>query len=119
MRETSAKAVASPPYATVAGAVDGLTERGFVEHFRIEDGYLHGLESGEMVRASDVIIREYYRFEGVSDPDDMAIVYAVETPDGVRGTLTDAFGVYSDPGMSAALGGALLCPAGSQSCRVV
>ncbi|HUG36815.1 MAG TPA: hypothetical protein VML54_07680 [Candidatus Limnocylindrales bacterium] len=96
-------------YGTVAEAVDGLTSRGFVEHFRIADGYLQGLETGETFRASDVIIREYHRFEGVSDPDDMAIVYAVETTDGVRGTLTDAFGVYADPGMSEALDGASLC----------
>jgi hypothetical protein len=28
-------------------------------------------------------------------------VYAIETRDGVRGTLTDAFGVYSDPDVGA------------------
>ena len=43
---------------------------------------------------------EIYRFEGVSDPDDMAIVYAIESRDGTRGTLVDAFGVYSDPAVS-------------------
>ena len=106
----SSRRAGRPVYGTVAEAVDGLTDRGYVEHFRITDRHLEGLETGEMVYASDVIIREYHRFEGVSDPDDMAIVYAVETTDGVRGTLTDAFGVYSDPGMSAALDGARLCP---------
>jgi len=50
-----------------------------------------------------VVIRGYYRFEGVSDPDDMAIVYAIETRSGVRGILVDAFGVYSDPTIGAAL----------------
>jgi hypothetical protein len=33
----------------------------------------------------------------VSDPDDMAILYALEVKGGVRGTLVDAYGVYSDP----------------------
>ncbi|HET8578497.1 MAG TPA: hypothetical protein VFO18_15485, partial [Methylomirabilota bacterium] len=47
--------------------------------------------------------REYYRFEGVSDPDDMAIVYAIEGKGGIRGILADAFGVYSDPATSAVL----------------
>jgi hypothetical protein len=38
-----------------------------------------------------------YRFEGESNPDDSAVVYAIETIDGIKGTLTDAFGIYSDP----------------------
>ena len=33
----------------------------------------------------------------------MAIVYAIETTRGVRGILVDAFGVYSDPTISAVL----------------
>ena len=49
------------------------------------------------------MIRGYYRFEGTSDPDDMAIAYAIETKSGVRGILVDAFGVYSDPRTSAVL----------------
>jgi len=49
------------------------------------------------------MIREYHRFEGVSDPDDMSIVYAIESQSGTRGTLVDAFGVYSNPAVSAFL----------------
>ena len=52
------------------------------------------------MRPKDLVIREYYRFEGVSDPDDMAILYSIESTSGVRGTLADAFGVYSDPATS-------------------
>jgi hypothetical protein len=43
------------------------------------------------------VISEHHRFEGASDPDGMALVYAIESSTGVRGTLADAFGVYSDP----------------------
>lgn len=46
---------------------------------------------------SQVSIAEWHHFEGVSDPDDMAILYAIETRTGVRGTIADAFGVYTDP----------------------
>ena len=41
--------------------------------------------------------------EGISDPDDRAIVYGVETAGGARGTVVDAFGVYADPALSAVL----------------
>ena len=47
---------------------------------------------------------EQYRFEGGSDPDDTSTVYAIEARNGVRGTLTDAFGVYADPRVGAFIG---------------
>ena len=50
-----------------------------------------------------MIIREYQRFEGVSDPDDMAIVYGIESLDGTQGSLVDAFGTYSNATVSAFL----------------
>jgi hypothetical protein len=64
---------------------------------------LRGFESGKAFGSQDVIIREYDRFEGVSDPDDMAILYALESSSGIHGTLVDAFGVYSNPAISAYL----------------
>jgi hypothetical protein len=88
-------------YLTVACAVDDLTRRGFTEDFRVVDGRLRAIRAGETVRPEDLVIREYHRFEGVSDPDDMAIVYGVEARNGLRGTVVDAFGVYSDPDLGA------------------
>ena len=38
----------------------------------------------------------FFRFEGESDPDDNAILYVIETTDGLKGTLIDAYGVYND-----------------------
>jgi hypothetical protein len=87
-------------YATLAAAVEDLTRRGFTEHFEVEGTGLRGTESGRTFRTDELTIRELYRFEGVSDPDDMSIVYAIDARDGTRGTLVDAFGVYSDPAVS-------------------
>jgi len=88
---------------TLTGAIEALTRRGFTEHFLVAAGGLRAVGTGERLRAEDLVIREYHRFEGVSDPDDMAIVYAIESKGGVRGILTDAFGVYSDPETAAVL----------------
>ena len=49
------------------------------------------------------MIRGYRRFEGASDPDDMSIVYAVESNNGWQGTIVDAFGVYSEPAIGTVL----------------
>jgi len=82
---------------TVTGLMTDLERRGYREHFKVENGELRGLEGGQVFPPAEVSIRHHYRFEGVSDPDDMSIVYAIETDNGVRGTLTDAFGTYADP----------------------
>jgi hypothetical protein len=89
--------------ATLDGAVADLARRGFTEHFTVVDTRLHAESSGETFGPLDVIIRDYVRFEGVSDPSDMSIVYAIETRRGTRGILVDAFGVYSNPAISAFL----------------
>lgn len=39
---------------------------------------------------------EVYRFEGMSNPDDNSVIYAIKTDDGNKGTLVDAYGAYAD-----------------------
>ena len=82
---------------TLAGTMDELAGRGFTEHFTLVNGRLGAVDSGKEFRAEEVTVSEYHRFEGVSDPGDMSILYAIETRSGLRGTLADAFGVYADP----------------------
>jgi len=88
---------------TISSAVDQFVAEGFTANFGVVGGRLRAYDSGRTFAAHEVVIREYERFEGVSDPDDMAIVYAIESLDGTRGLLTDAFGVYSSPAVSAFL----------------
>ena len=91
---------ADPPVEprTLSGTLDELHARGFAEHFRVVDrGRVRAIGAGRTFTPSQVSIAEWHRFEGVSDPHDMAILYAIETRSGVRGTVTDAFGVYADP----------------------
>jgi hypothetical protein len=87
---------------TMACAVADLARRGFTADLRAVDGTLRSA-SGEILWPQDLVIREIHRFEGVSDPDDMEVLYAIESAGGVRGTLADAFGVYADPATGAAL----------------
>ena len=88
---------------TLTGTLDDLAQRGFGARFGVVGDALRAVEGGKTFRADELTIRGYYRFEGVSDPDDMSIVYAIESRDGTRGTLVDAFGVYADPAVGAVL----------------
>ena len=55
--------------APLAGAVKELARRGFSEGFRVVDGRLQAIGTVEVLTAEDFLIREYYRVEGISDPD--------------------------------------------------
>ena len=74
-----------------------LERAGYTADFRAEGGELRMTGTRRRYAPEDTLIRDYYRFEGVSDPDDMSVIYAVETRDGTRGMLIDAFGTYADP----------------------
>lgn len=73
-----------------------LESQGFTEQYKIEKGKLLDLGSKKKYRAKDVKAVNFYRFEGNSNPEDMSILYALETTDGSKGTLIDAYGLYSD-----------------------
>jgi hypothetical protein len=90
---------------TLSGILADLERRGFVERFEPAGEWLRAAPSGRAFRADELTIREVHRFEGVSDPDDMSVIYAIESRDGTRGTLVDAFGVYANPEVGAILAG--------------
>ena len=88
---------------TVTDTIEDLARRGYTDHFMVRGRKLMALDAGRPFLPRDVVIREYHRFEGVSDPDDMAIVYALESREGTKGVLTDAYGAYSDAAVGAML----------------
>lgn len=75
-----------------------LNQDGFTQDFKVTDGRLHTLStaSAKSYAPDEVTIVDFYRFEGESDPDDMSILYALEANDGVRGTISSAYGTYGD-----------------------
>ncbi len=75
-------------YQALDRVIEELKECGFVERFDVRGGQL---------RAEDLAIREYQRLEGVSDPDDASIVYALDTRSRAKGLLVDAFGPCVNP----------------------
>ena len=85
---------------TLAETLDHLNRRGFTGHFGVMADGLREFGTGSTFRAAELRICECFRFDGLSDPGDMAIVYAIESRTGVRGTLVDACGVYSNPAIS-------------------
>jgi hypothetical protein len=90
-------------YSSMTEAVRSLKARGFEADFEYVDGAFRVLGSARSFGGHELNIVEHHRFEGISDPDDMSVIYAVEALDGTRGTIVDAFGVYANPELGAAL----------------
>lgn len=76
--------------------LSNLETDGYTDQYKVENGRLHCLNSDRSFLPADVKAANFYRFEGISNPDDMSILYAVETKDGRKGTLIDAYGIYAD-----------------------
>src|SRR5262244_1420380 len=78
---------------TLAETIDHLNRRGFTGHFGVIADGLREFGTGVTFRADELWICDCFWFEGISDPGDMAIVYAIESRTGIRGTLVDGCGV--------------------------
>lgn len=87
-----------PTYMTgMQKCLDKLEEQGYKDQFKVEKKYLQSLtDAKKKYKAKEINAVNFFRFEGDSDPDDMSILYAIETTDGRKGTLIDAYGNYSD-----------------------
>ena len=81
---------------SLAGCINKLVLYGFTEDFKAGERGLLSLKNEKIYEPGQVRVVSFYRFEGASDPADNTILYAIETDDGVKGTLVDAYGSYAD-----------------------
>lgn len=85
---------------SITECLDILQRKGFVDQFRVEEGEIISTSDGKKYAPEAVTAVDFFRFEGLTDPEDMSILYAIETVDGKKGTLIDAYGLYADPVVS-------------------
>jgi hypothetical protein len=82
-------------YSTLSEAINELKQKGYTVDFNQwdENGdpkYIDPDKDGE------IKVKHFYRFEGTSDAGNNTILYVLETSDGKKGLLVDAFGAYHD-----------------------
>lgn len=83
-------------YNTVSEALNDLKKRGYKEDFNLQPHCLHIPALDVQLHPEDFNIDEFHRFEGMSNPDDNAIVFAISSKNGLKGTLVDAYGMYAE-----------------------
>lgn len=86
---------------TLTSCTAKVKEDGYTEDFLVTNSGLTTYGSGgKQYKPNQVNIVNFYRFEGTSDPGDNSILYVIETEDGIKGTLVDGYGAYSDEEVS-------------------
>lgn len=82
-------------YTSLTDALDDLRKRGYIADFETQSFCLYCGDLDLRLDEEEFNIDETYRFEGDSNPDDSAVVYAITSTSGAKGTLIGGYGTYS------------------------
>lgn len=75
-------------------------QKGYTASYKCENGKLQDLETGKSYSPEEIYIKEEYRYEGMSNPSDLSILYIVETKDDSKGTVLVPYGPAADTGLA-------------------
>lgn len=85
-----------PYMKSLATCLNKMVMEGYTEDFKVVPKGLESIYKPKIYKPEQINVVNFFRFEGESDPSDNAILYVIETSDGTKGTLVDAYGVYND-----------------------
>jgi len=88
-------------FGTLSETVNGLIKLGYTLDFNVHEECIVCHQTNISLPPEDFQIDKVYRFEGVSNPDDESIVYAISSAKfGIKGTLVNGYGVSADDATS-------------------
>lgn len=84
-------------FGTLSQTINGLIKLGYTHDFNIQNGSLVCDKLDNPLSQEDFQIDKVYRFEGVSNPDDESILYAISSVKyEIKGTLVNGYGISAD-----------------------
>jgi hypothetical protein len=83
-------------FETLTDAIADLRSRGYVHDFNLHSEWIECQPLQLRLVPADFHVDEVHRFEGMNDPDDSSILFAIQSPTGVKGVLVDAYGAYTE-----------------------
>ena len=91
----------SESFGTLSETINGLAQAGYTLDFNINQECLECRHSNIVLSPEEFQVDKVYRFEGASNPDDEAIVYAISSSKfGVKGILVNGYGISADEASS-------------------
>jgi hypothetical protein len=80
---------------TLTEAIHDLKKRGYTNDFNLHPEWIECPPLKVKFGPDEFHVDEVHRFEGMTDPDDSAVLYAVSSSSGVKGLIVDAYGAYA------------------------
>lgn len=81
---------------TYSQVLNRLPAKGYGKELNISRAGAKFEDGKEILHPEQLKIVKIYRFEGESDPSDMAVIYLLHSDSGEKGFLLNAYGTYSD-----------------------
>lgn len=82
-------------YSTLSEAMNALKEQGYTRDFNLLFDKIECSETKSTYDTTTFKVDRFFRFEGMNDPDDSSILFAISASDGSKGVLVDAYGAYA------------------------
>tara|TARA_R110002049_G_scaffold245100_1_gene419018 strand:+ start:102682 stop:103065 length:384 start_codon:yes stop_codon:yes gene_type:complete len=77
--------------------IEKYQDKGYTANFYFKSGKLVASESKVEFSPKEVYITGEHRYEGMSNPSDLSILYVLKTENGEKGTFLQAYGPNADP----------------------
>ena len=81
-------------YPSLSVAIEDLQKKGYDTDFNLIDEGIESKHQKKSWKAEEIEVEDAMRFEGMTNPDDSSVLYVINTKDGVKGLLVDAYGAY-------------------------
>ena len=83
-------------FETLSTAIQGLKKDGYEYDFNLHPDVIECSDKRQKFAPSEFHVDAVYRFEGMTNPDDSSVLYAISANEGLKGLLVDAYGAYSE-----------------------
>src|SRR6187551_1158699 len=82
-------------FETLVEAIGQLKITGYENDFNLHPEWIECPPLNIKLGPEEFHVDEVHRFEGMNDPDDSAVLYAISSKRGIKGLLVDAYGAYA------------------------
>ena len=81
---------------TLSEAIFSLKNQGYTNDFNLHPDWIECPPLKLRLKPEEFHVDQVHRFEGMTSPDDSAILFAVSSSSGLKGLLVDAYGPYAE-----------------------
>lgn len=83
-------------FETLSQAIAALKGKGYTNDFNLHPEWIECAALNQKFLPEEFHVDAVHRFEGMTNPDDSAVLYAVSSNSGAKGLLVDAYGAYAE-----------------------